>query len=85
MTNNENLVKKLLAKLNEIYPLGLYEYIYDNNKTLQDELKNCEDEINNMLENGTMNDTKKILRNYWILHIEAIDFYKKHKRKKIKY
>jgi len=70
-TNKEYLLNTTLEELRKKYTMGLYEFMFTNKSVLFTELENLEQEIDRLILNGTKRDLKKILREYWKLHIEA--------------
>ena len=71
--NNLDLVRNTLEQLNKYYPIGLYEWLYKYNKSRYKEITEIEDEMDNVILNGTEADTKKLLLKYWQLHKTAIE------------
>jgi len=72
MTKYE-MATKTLEQLNQFYLPGLYEWLYKYNKSQYTEIIKIEDELDNVILNGTEEDTKKLLLKYWQLHKTAIE------------
>ena len=79
MTNEKDkLLDITLSRLDEKYPSYLYEYLYMNDIRSYSKIFKLEDSINmNFNKNGTIQDLKAILREYWIEHMIAIREFKK--------
>jgi len=74
----DQLLDITLSRLDEKYPYGLYEYLYMNDIRSYSKIFKLDDSINmNFNKNGTIQDLKAILREYWIEHIKAIKEFKK--------
>ena len=74
----DQLLDITLSRLDEKYPSYLYEYLYMNDIRAYSKILKLEDSINmNFNKNGTIQDLKAILREYWIEHIKAIKDFKK--------
>ena len=70
MKEKEKLLHVAFDRLSEIYPYGLYEWL-DNHG--MKEITHLEDKINqNFLTDGSVEELKSLLREYWTCHILAI-------------
>ena len=76
-TNKEYLLNRTLEELRKKYTMGLYEFMFTNKSVLFTKLENLEQEIDRLILNGTKSDLKKILREYWELHVEASNEFQK--------
>ena len=70
MTKGE-LLKKTIKDLEKIYPEGLYEFVF-NNEELDSEFWELDKMINSAVKNGTTEELKSVLREYWQFHVDAI-------------
>jgi len=68
----ENRIDGTLKLLAERYPIGLYEYLFKYQPDLYRRIRDLEDEVDNAFLYRTTEDLKQILREYWVLHMEAI-------------
>jgi len=77
ISKKDKLLNLTLDGLDEKYPSGLYEYLYMNDIRSYSKIFKLEDSINmNFIKNGTLQDLKAILREYWIEHMKAIKDFK---------
>ena len=70
---NIDLARKALDELRKFYPLGLYEWLYKNNKSQYDKIVQVENDLHKIISTGTEKQTKELLTVYWTLHRKAID------------
>ncbi len=66
------ILEELLNLLAERYPIGLYEYLYKYHPEMYRKMRDLEDDVGNAFLFKTTEDLKKVLREYWTLHMEAI-------------
>jgi len=74
--SKEFIAKEILRLLNEKYPIGLYEFLYEHHGNLFKELQGIESEIDHAFLYGTIEELKKALRYYWVFHMRAIQIFK---------
>ncbi len=76
--NKEELVRNILEKLNVRYPKGLYEFLYRYHPELYRRMIDIEDSIDQNLLNAdsSIDQLRSILREYWTLHMRAIQIFK---------
>jgi hypothetical protein len=73
MTSGE-LVQRTFDRLAEIYPKGLYEFMEEHLPELSRQLHELEERIDRCLLNGSgTDDLKPALREYWMVHVKAIE------------
>ena len=53
--NNIDLARKALDELRKFYPLGLYEWLYKNNKSQYDKIVQVENDLHKIISTGTVN------------------------------
>jgi hypothetical protein len=77
MNVKERLLHVAFNRLAEIYPCGLYEWL---DKQGGEEISQLEERINQNFRNeGSADDLKSLLREYWTCHIQAIrEFERRH-------
>ena len=68
----ENIIDGTLKLLAERYPIGLYEYLYEYEHDMYKTMRELEDEVDDAFLHKNTEDLKKVLREYWTLHMEAI-------------
>ncbi len=76
MHSKEILLEWSLSALAAKYPKGLYEYIYEYHPKMYRKIRELEDEVDNAFLHKNTEYLKKVLREYWTLHIEAIRKFK---------
>lgn len=70
------ILEELLNLLAGRYPIGLYEYLYSCQPGMYKRMRELEDEVDNAFLHKNTKDLKKVLREYWTLHMEAIRKFK---------
>jgi len=68
----DSILEEILNLLAERYPIGLYEFLYKYQLETYRRIRELEDEVDNAFLYKTVGDLKEILREYWVLHMEAI-------------
>jgi len=69
----EEMIKKTLEQLNQFYPVGLYDWMYLNNKTDYLRLIDIENNIDSLLINdGSQDQLKQLLIEFWQIHKKNI-------------
>ncbi len=68
----DSILKEILNLLAERYPIGLYEYLFKYQPDMYKKLRELEDEVDNAFLYKTVGDLKRILREYWTLHMTCI-------------
>jgi len=74
--DKEVILEEILNLLAERYPIGLYEYLYKYQLETYKRIRELEDEVDNAFLFKTTEELKKVLREYWTLHMEAIRKFK---------
>jgi len=69
----ENIIDGTLKLLAERYPIGLYEFMYEYHPNMYRRMRELEDEVDNAFLYKTVEDLKEDLKEYWHLHVEAIE------------
>jgi len=69
-------LEELLRLLAERYPIGLYEYLSKYEPEMFRKMRDLEDDFDNAFLYKATDDLKKILREYWTLHMDAIRKFK---------
>jgi hypothetical protein len=77
MEEKESILKEVLRLLGEKYPIGLYEYLFKNQREGYKELLRLEDRIDMAYLIGTVEELKAVLREYWRFHIKVIKEFEK--------
>jgi hypothetical protein len=72
MTKYE-IAKKTLEQLNQFYPAGLYEWLFQYRKSKYNKLVQLESGIDEVMLNGTEDEMKDILDEYWSFHKTCIE------------
>jgi len=72
MTKYE-MATKTLEQLNQFYPPGLYEWLFQYRKSKYNNLMELERKIDDIMLNGTVDDMKDILNKYWSFHKSCIE------------
>ena len=72
----ENIIDGTLKLLAERYKEGVYEYMYQYHPDMYRRIRELEDEVDNAFLFKTTEELKKVLREYWTLHMEAIRKFK---------
>ena len=75
MTKDE-LLRNILEDLNEKYLPGLYEFLFKNRTELYKQLQSIENNIDNAYLDGTVEELKLALRDYWVFHVRVIQLFK---------
>ncbi len=75
MTKDE-LLRSTLDDLNGLYIPGLYEFLYKHEKRVYKQLLDTETEPDNAFLNKCVDALKEVLREYWTLHVRAIQIFK---------
>ncbi len=70
------ILDELLKLLTERYPEGLYEYMYQYHPDMYRRIRELEDEVDNAFLYKTVGDLKKVLREYWVIHMTGIRKFK---------
>jgi len=74
--DKEAILEEILNLLAKRYPTGLYEFMYEYHPDMYRRMRELEDEVDNAFLDGTTEELKKVLREYWTLHMEAIRKFK---------
>jgi hypothetical protein len=74
MTKDE-LLRSTLEDLNRLYIPGLYEFLYRHKGGLYKQLLDNENELDSAFLTGSADALKKALRDYWTLHMKAIQLF----------
>jgi len=69
----EIIIDKTLNLLAERYPIGLYEYLFKYQPKMYKKLRELEEEADNAFLYKNIEDSKEVLKEYWTLHMEAIE------------
>ena len=72
INNKDELFDKIFADLRKIYKAGLYEFMHEYEPKMYRKLRDLEDEISRDYLDKTIEDLKEVLREYWVLHMQAI-------------
>jgi len=72
INNKDELFDKIFADLRKIYKAGLYEFMHEYEPKMYRKLRELEDEISRGYSDKTIGDLKEVLREYWVLHMQAI-------------
>ena len=75
--NKDELLTRTLDELRQRYPIGLYEFLFRHRPDLYKQLLDLEDRIDRAFLSGTVGELKAVLRDYWRLHMQAIEEFKK--------
>jgi len=70
--DKEVILVEILNLLAERYPIGLYEYLYKYQLESYKRIRELEDEVDNAFLYKTVGDLKKVLREYWVIHMTCI-------------
>jgi len=68
----DSILEEILSLLAERYPIGLYEYLYKYQLETYKRIRELEDEVDNAFLYKTVGDLKRILREYWVIHMTCI-------------
>jgi len=75
--DKEFILEEILNLLAERYPIGLYEYLFKYQPEMYRRMRELETDADNAFLYMTIEDLKEVLREYWVLHMEAIKEFEK--------
>jgi len=67
-----NLIDQTFENLNKNCPRGMYVQLDEYFPELEQRFNESEEKINQLVDNGTITETKKALEGFWYLHQELL-------------